>query len=356
MQVIFDADGINNTVIPNLDAAVINIKSAKARFQNDVWTNSAHFSPFIVPQNFSLRSEVMNFHSFIRNIELRTNVLITWLETTVRDMRNLEAEAIRQQELWSMMSGEDGFWLTPESDLDRQNRDQRAFIDELMAQGYSREYAMMLIATGAVTVPSSASSFGQLYGSMTDSGVMVTNGFASMVLPTVPFIFQHFYQDQGPWASLPYGGRGSIASSGCYPASYATIISTLTGNTITPEETARWCVDNGKRVIGAGTAHSATQLIMEEYGLVATPLTRNNPQQIIDTLLNGGLVFFSVGGEPTTTFTTGGHGLVMREVAADGTIILACSNSKSNVNNQAFDLDFILAHARSDNIWAVTNP
>ncbi len=65
----------------------------------------------------------------------------------------------------------------------------------------------------------------------------------------------YFNQGEEPWGSLPYGDS-TIGAAGCGPTSLAIVISTLTGQTVNPQTTAAFAINNGEYVSGAGTAHS----------------------------------------------------------------------------------------------------
>lgn len=65
----------------------------------------------------------------------------------------------------------------------------------------------------------------------------------------------YYNQGEDPWAGMSYGAS-TIKASGCGPTSLAIVISTLTGQTVTPEMTCAFSIANGEYIYGLGTCHS----------------------------------------------------------------------------------------------------
>lgn len=65
----------------------------------------------------------------------------------------------------------------------------------------------------------------------------------------------YFNQGEEPWRSMTYG-TSTIGAAGCGPTSLAIVISTLTGQNVTPQMTASYAISNGEYVPGVGTSHS----------------------------------------------------------------------------------------------------
>ena len=76
----------------------------------------------------------------------------------------------------------------------------------------------------------------------------------------------YYNQGEEPWASLSYGGS-TIRTSGCGPTALAIVISTLTGEQITPEMTAQYAMDTGGYVSGRGTSHAYPANAARNWGL-----------------------------------------------------------------------------------------
>jgi len=174
--------------------------------------------------------------------------------------------------------------------------------------------------------------------------------------------FYHLWQDTGAWRNVRYGPSGAqnYDKAGCFPVTYAMIIRSLTGQVVCPTEVGGFISDNGGRGTSGGTQHylnggiPTTSGVIENWGLEANHIGRN-VQAIRETLENGGLIFLSVGPNPTETFTGFGHAIALRGLTEDGQVIVACS-ARRRVNNNTFDLQFVLNHAGSGNVWAITRP
>ena len=65
----------------------------------------------------------------------------------------------------------------------------------------------------------------------------------------------YYNQGEEPWGNMAYG-TSTIGEAGCGPTSMAIVISTLTGQTVTPQMTCAYSIANGEYVSGVGTAHS----------------------------------------------------------------------------------------------------
>lgn len=66
----------------------------------------------------------------------------------------------------------------------------------------------------------------------------------------------YYNQTDARWGNLPYGKTGTIAMEGCGPAALAIAVSTLTGQTVTPLDVAKWSAANGYRCEGNGSYHT----------------------------------------------------------------------------------------------------
>lgn len=119
-------------------------------------------------------------------------------------------------------------------------------------------------------------------------------------------------------------GNYTIATSGCLPTSSAIIVSTLTGEEVTPVETADWYLENGYRRDGEGTDLNGIKLFMESYGLTSEQISPTE-EAIYQTLEEGKMIIVNVG---PGTFTNGGHFMVIAGIADNGELILCDPNSE----------------------------
>ncbi len=153
--------------------------------------------------------------------------------------------------------------------------------------------------------------------------------------------FVNYYQYQ-------YGnayGDGTIATSGCGPTAMAMVLTYLTGEEITPIETAAYGDNNGYYVYGAGTAWSYFDAIADDYGVDCsqTSVTSDN---IISALESDKTVIMSMG---PGTFTRGGHFIVLTGLNEDGTISVADPNSESR-SNTTYNIDVFLNEGKE--MWS----
>ena len=65
---------------------------------------------------------------------------------------------------------------------------------------------------------------------------------------------------------MPYGSS-TIKSAGCGPTALAIVISTLTGENVTPQMTAEYAMSHGLYVSGKGTSHSFPAMAAGSWGL-----------------------------------------------------------------------------------------
>jgi hypothetical protein len=133
------------------------------------------------------------------------------------------------------------------------------------------------------------------------------------------------------WAGDTYG-NGTIAEGGCGITTDAEIISTLSGQTVTPDQTAAWADAHGGFIDGEG---SSWQVVLvdepEAFGLQSQEIS--SEAQMIQTLQDGGLV--SIAGTGSAPFTSEGHILALRGYnASTGEFLVADPNSPmSDVGN-----------------------
>lgn len=133
-----------------------------------------------------------------------------------------------------------------------------------------------------------------------------------------------------------YGGGATIASAGCGPTSMAMVLTYLTGETITPVDTASYSMAHGHRVIGNGTNASLFPAMAAEYGLECR---EENPsaENIIRSLSEGNVIIAHMG---PGTFTSQGHYIVLKGLDENGRVIVADPNSRERTD-KSFDASLI---------------
>lgn len=149
----------------------------------------------------------------------------------------------------------------------------------------------------------------------------------------------YFNQLDERYSGKPYG-TDHIGSSGCGPTSMAIVVSSLSGETVDPEQMAQWAYENGYWCKGSGSYHAPIPGAAGHWGLSVSGCSPSEPQRILDALADGKLVvaIMSKG-----HFTKGGHFIVLRGVK-DGKILVADPASYRR-SGQLWDLSIILNEA-----------
>lgn len=200
----------------------------------------------------------------------------------------------------------------------------------------SQEYSDTMMPEGAKGTPNHAEKVMQYYSIATgDSSAEVSILEGNSGLSVV-----YYNQGDAAWKSLPYGDS-TIGEAGCGPTSMAICISTLTGTTVTPRQTATWAAANGYYVSGAGSAHSIVPALANQYNLNCTGIGKDR-EKIISALQSGKLVVAIMG---PGHFTTVGHFMVLTGIK-DGKITVADCGSRERTS-QTWSLDLIISEARN---------
>ena len=95
------------------------------------------------------------------------------------------------------------------------------------------------------------------------------------------------YNNQGEdhWAGMSYGAS-TIKASGCGPTSLAIVISTLTGQTVTPEMTCAFSIANGEYIYGLGTCHSFPTNAAHHWGLNCERVGKDRMGDVVKDVYN----------------------------------------------------------------------
>ncbi len=203
-----------------------------------------------------------------------------------------------------------------------------------------------LLNTDITTV---SDNFGTISSYLIDAADNYSSGdteSANEVLKSVPVSggeFVNYYQTN---YSNPYGtDGGTIATSGCGPTAMAMVLTYLTGDEITPVETAEYGDNNGYYVHNEGTSWTYFGDIADEYDVECTQ-TGVSEENIISALEDDKPVIMSMG---PGTFTRGGHFIVLTGLNDDGTISVADPNSE--VRSQTnYDIDVFLNEGKG--MWS----
>lgn len=121
----------------------------------------------------------------------------------------------------------------------------------------------------------------------------------------------YFNQGEEPWASLPYGGS-TISSAGCGPTALAIVISTMTGENVTPQMTAEYAMSHGLYVSGKGTSHSFPSMAAGSWGLAVERVGRGQMDYVVKQLKKGRLAVVICA--ENTILGSSGHFIVLTGV------------------------------------------
>lgn len=134
----------------------------------------------------------------------------------------------------------------------------------------------------------------------------------------------YFNQGEAPWADSSYG-PDPIRGYGCGPTSLAMLISSLTGQLLTPSQAAEEAYQAGYCAPGSGSYLSIVEGMAQAYGLKAEPFRDFTADALCRELASGSLFVALMG---KGHFTNGGHFIVLRGVTLDGRILVADPNSR----------------------------
>lgn len=153
----------------------------------------------------------------------------------------------------------------------------------------------------------------------------------------------YFNQGEEPWGSLPYGDS-TIGAAGCGPTSLAIVISTLTGQTVNPQTTAAFAINNGEYVSGAGTAHSFPTNAARHWGLTCERVGKDRMDEVVQALKDGKMVV-EICEAYTITGGSDGHFIVLTGVTRDGYITIADCASRERTA-KVYSVDTIRSYGR----------
>lgn len=153
----------------------------------------------------------------------------------------------------------------------------------------------------------------------------------------------YFNQGEEPWGSLPYGDS-TIGAAGCGPTSLAIVISTLTGQTVNPQTTSAFAINNGEYVSGAGTAHSFPTNAARHWGLTCERVGKDRMDDVVQALKDGKMVV-EICEAYTITGGSDGHFIVLTGVTRDGYITIADCASRERTA-KVYSVDTIRSYGR----------
>lgn len=164
------------------------------------------------------------------------------------------------------------------------------------------------------TAKARRASYGQKYFDQYATATTATGGTKMNKKPV------SYLQTDARWKNKPYrvkGENATIGDSGCGPTAAAMLLSTLTGKTITPEDTCKWSVDHGYKALGNGTYYAYFAPQFAAYGIKCWQLNwvnaYRNPKatsfdETVKYLKQG---YYAIALMKKGTWTSGGHFVVL---------------------------------------------
>ena len=167
-----------------------------------------------------------------------------------------------------------------------------------------------------------ASSGGLNSGGLNGDGLN-SDGLVGPVTGDTANGIKYFSQLEKPHSSTRYGG-GTVKTWGCGPTSMAMIMSTYTGQNISPSEVAKWSQRNG-HVGSGGSSWSLFNAYARVHGYRAVELG-GNLSKALEYTKQGKLVVFRVSSFPPS----GAHIMVLVGTTSDGRIMINDPASRKN--------------------------
>jgi len=161
--------------------------------------------------------------------------------------------------------------------------------------------------------------------------------------------FTVYSQYDPVWKDKPYSSS-TIGRSGCGPAAMAMIITTLTGQRVTPVETATYAASQGLYVPGAGSKWSIGPVLASHWGLRSEPIAKD--VGAITAALKAGKLIITPGAGPLP-FSSGGHFIVIRAATADGKWLVGDSGH-SGTSEKEWDPQQIIGSMSSGGQYAIS--
>ena len=157
--------------------------------------------------------------------------------------------------------------------------------------------------------------------------------------------FPLFLQWDPRWGYQPYGTGNCIGLAGCGPTCLSMVLFGLTRDkTLTPDEIARYSMENGYYVEGTGTAWALMEDLPKLYGIRATKLSlsENNMRAALD---GGSMIICAMG---KGDFTASGHYIVIYGYDSGGFMV----NDPNCVARSSKRWTFSEIRYQIKNIWA----
>ncbi len=148
----------------------------------------------------------------------------------------------------------------------------------------------------------------------------------------------YFCQGDEQWAELPFGSD-TIGPYGCGPTAMAMAVSSMTDQTVNPQEMAQRAVELGCWAKGHGSYHNIAGVIANDFELYCESFDGRDADSLVNALISGKLLVALMG---PGHFTNGGHFILLRGVTLSGEILVADPNSRER-SLTAWDPEIVLS-------------
>lgn len=153
----------------------------------------------------------------------------------------------------------------------------------------------------------------------------------------------YYSQTDRRWGNQLYGEEGTIGEAGCGPTCLAMVVSTLTDQSVTPADTAKWAAANGQRCIGSGSYHSIIPEGGKSYHFNVQGADKTQTDSVKKALSEGKLVVALMS---RGHFTISGHFILLRGLDEEGKVLVSDPISRRR-SARHWDFDLIVKEARS---------
>lgn len=189
------------------------------------------------------------------------------------------------------------------------------------------------------------------YGSVVTTSSPVAGGCNLSAGQNTQYIngFTIYYQFDPAWKDKPYSSS-TIGRSGCGPTAMAMIITALTGQAVTPVDTANYAASQGLYVPGQGSKWSIGPVLAEHWGLKSEPISKDIGA--ITAALKAGKLIITPG-RGAKPFTSGGHFIVIRAATENGKWLVGDSGH-SDTNDKEWDPQHIINGMASGGQYAIS--
>ena len=161
--------------------------------------------------------------------------------------------------------------------------------------------------------------------------------------------FPVYLQTDSRWSSKPYSSS-TVGVSGSGPSVMAMLVTALSNQAITPDQTAAIAASDGMYLAGIGSSWDIAPDLAKHYSLVATKASKN--VTVLNQALQGG-GYIIMSGAGSLPFTTGGQYIAIRGVTTDGKWRVAVPNDQTT-SDQTFDPATILSMADEGSIYIIS--